>query len=151
MSKIRFVAYAQVKDHVNELPTLDIKDEIVGAPNARVICNFTYTPGDPPAFAFLLEWYRTEQDASLEENELTTDIPLVRFEPTHPNPNDGEHTGKLHLRLPNVPHDTEFVGKFIICSRGATRMIEISTDTKDITACTPISQRKTSRPNWEEQ
>lgn len=151
MSKIRFIAFAQVEDEVNELPTLDIKRDIVGAPNAKVNCSYTYTAGDPPAFTFLLEWYATEEDAWTENNQLTTDIPLVRFEPTHPNPNEGEHTGILKLRLPDVPHDTEFIGKFILCSRGGTRRVEITSDVQDITKCTPYQQRKISRSNWEEQ
>lgn len=148
MSKIRFVAFAQVEDYVNELPTLDIKEEIVGAPNAKVNCYFTYTPGDPPAFAFILEWYATEEDALTETNELTTNIPLVRFEPTHPNPNEGEHTGILKLRLPNVPHNTEFIGKFIICSQGGTRRVQIKTKSQEVSSIT-IDKSKTLIPNWE--
>ena len=97
--------------------TIDIDEPIVIRTGETKQVLYTYLAGDPPAYAFLVEWFRSEADAEANRHQLTQEIPIATLEPGIPVDAPGLQNGRMHLHAPSTTAGMVFYGKLSICQK----------------------------------
>ena len=95
--------------------SIDIDEPIVVAAGTAKNVAFTYDPGDPPAFGFLMEWFWAEADAEADRNKLTSDIPQTQLSPEIPLITPGTHNATAQITAPINSGGLTYIGKISIC------------------------------------
>lgn len=124
---------------IETLATIDIDEPIVLQRGQSRTIDFTYTAGDPAAFAFLVEWFATEADAEAGINQLPPNLFAVVPSPATPLQTEGTHSGSIFLKAPNEPERSMYYGKISICQDTYLYIGKISICQEDII---PVQEEK---------
>lgn len=132
-----------------ELATVDIDEpiQLIRGGNKRV--EYRCFTGDPVSDRFIMEFYRTENEAEQGINQLTADLPIYQLSPHKPYPFPNLHfEGTASFFVPYDWVYFEMWGKLIIVQpklkryeKGTPKMQKLNTYNKN--------NRKALIPVWE--
>jgi hypothetical protein len=122
-------------------PEIDIAD-VLQAKKGGEWYVFSYLPGDPAAYAFMMEWFYDEA----EQHPLTENVPIVSFNPATPAQTIGvRFQGLVHILVPLLNKSIEYYGRVSICNKDGTKtMAKIEAPISEIEA-----PHRRHRPTWE--